>query len=150
MNKFYFRYSKLVIVLLVAVIILSGAGLVWNIYNIVHYALLDAMQTVVYSVITVLNAVVFGFALSITIYGRYVIKRDTIYCCFGLIKSKYKIAEIYQITHYRKQDKLVVFFADQKYTVIVISPAKYETFVERIREINSQIIFTVTDENLTQ
>ena len=82
------------------------------------------------------------FVLSVFIYGRYTIKKHALYTYFGFIYTKTDIKDIVQITHFKKSDKLVVYFADQKYSVIVISPTEYELFILELRKENPKIIYT--------
>ena len=51
------------------------------------------------------------------------------------------INDVVQITHFKKSDKLVLYFKDAKYTVVIISPEKYEDFIFALREENRQIIY---------
>jgi hypothetical protein len=88
-----------------------------------------------------LNAFLCVVAVSIAVHGAYVIKNDTLYAYFGIIPSKYEIKDIVEITHFKKTDKLVAYFKDGKYTVIVIDKNDYDDFVICIREVNRQIIF---------
>ena len=76
-------------------------------------------------------------------YGKYVVDGGYLYSYFGFIKSKIDISEIIEITHFKKSNKLVVYFKDGKYTVIVIASELYDNFVIAVRESNKSIIFDV-------
>lgn len=142
MKKFRFRYSATVWTLLVLVLILSVTGLFWNILNLIEYSFLGALKTVTYSLMVLMTAVLSVLVLSIMIYGRYVIKNGDLLTFFGFFKSKTKISEIVQVTHFKKSDKLVLYFIDQKYTVVVISKEDYERFILALREVNRAIVYT--------
>ena len=45
--------------------------------------------------------------------------------------------------HFKKSDKLVIYFKDDSFTVIVISPEDYSDFVVALREVNPQIYYGV-------
>lgn len=141
MKKFRFKYPAVVWVLLAIVFALSVAGLIWNVYNFISFVNSDTVKTVLYSVIILLVAFLVVLTISVAVYGMYVIKGDTLYSYFGLVRSKFDINDITEITHFKKSDKLVVYFSDAKYTVIVIDKTDYDDFVVALREVNRKIIF---------
>ena len=147
MNKFRFRYTPLVWTLLAVVLALSVAGLIWNIYNIASFYYDDTLKTVLYFIVTALNLALVLFALSLLIYVKYEITDEYLYLRFGFIATKTPIKSIVQVSHYKKSDKLVVFFADAKYTVAVISPKSYDAFTRLIKEKNPAVIITDESEN---
>lgn len=151
MKKFRFKYSPVVWGLLGLVIGLLVGGIIWNVFNLVQYLWAGTFKIVIYSLIIGLTTLLLVFALSMLFYGRYVVKGGFIFTYFGLIKSKVEIKNVVQITHFKKSDKLVVYFFDQKFTVIVIDPKHYDDFVRAVREFNREIIFNSQTEepNLT-
>jgi hypothetical protein len=76
------------------------------------------------------------------IYGNYAIKGKNIVCNLGFLKTTFNIEEVTQITHFKKSDKLVLYFINGNYTVIVISPEEYERFILAVREVNSKILYS--------
>ena len=142
MKKFRFRYSPLVWVLLSVVLIICVIGLSLNILNIIEYSFAKGYKLFSYIALCVMTGFVIVFVLSVFIYGRYVIKKHALYTYFGFIYTKTDIKDIVQITHFKKSDKLVLYFSDQKYSVIVISPTEYERFILELRKENPQIIYT--------
>jgi len=147
MKSFKFKYSKSVWILLAVVLILSVLGLAWNILNLVEYSFLGAFKIVTYSLMVFMTAALTVLVLSVIFYGRYVVKKKEVITYFGLIKSRCKMGDIVQITHFKKSDKLVMYFKDEKYTVIVISPDKYDEFTATVREFNPSVIYTAQTES---
>lgn len=143
MKSFKFRYSKVVWVLLSVVLILSVLGIVWNVFNLITFINDGAIKTVAYSLIILLTTFLLVFVISVMAFGRYVIKSESkeLIQYFGFLKSKILISDIVAITHFKKSNKLVAYFKDAKYTVIVISPAEYDDFILSIRKINPSILF---------
>ena len=141
MNKFRFKYSPLVWVLLVVVLLLALSGLVWNVFNLITYLDFGTTKLIINLLLVVLNALFLLFVLSVIVYGRYLIKNDKLVCCLGVIRTTYKIKDVTEITHFKKSDKLVVYFTDASYTVIVISPTKYDDFILALRSKNRRITF---------
>ena len=74
-------------------------------------------------------------------FGEYVIDEKNLTLKIGLIKNKTPLEEIVAITLFKKSNKLVLYFADQKYTVIVIKPEDYDQFILELRSKNSKIIY---------
>ena len=141
MKRFNFKYSLMVWLLLSVVVLFSIGGLVWNAYALVEYWSINILKSVSSIVLILLCLLLAVLSLSIMIYGKYVIKGKNLYACFGLVKTKYEIEEIVEITHFKKSNKLVAYFNDQKYTVIVIAPIDYEEFILGVRKINPKIVY---------
>lgn len=141
MKKFRFKYSPVIWLLLSIVIVISLTGMIWNIFNIKEYAWAGAFKITIYALIVIITACLAIFALSVMVWGFYIIKNDCLYTQFGFINNKVKISSITQITHFKKSDKLVIYFEDNKYSVIVIAPNEYSEFIKTIRQINPKIIY---------
>ena len=71
------------------------------------------------------------------------IKDGCVYIRFGFIRSKIKIDNVVQFSHFKKSNKLVMYFKNAEYTVIIISPEEYESFILAVRDINQRIIYDV-------
>ena len=147
MQSFRFKYSISVWVLLSLVLALTTGGIIWNVFNLIEYLWAGAFKIVIYSVIIALTTCIFLLVFCAMIYGKYVIKNGFLYTCFGLLKSKVSINDVTQITHFTFSNKLVVYFNDQKYSVIVIAPERYDDFIKAVRENNKSVLFnSYTDE----
>ena len=125
MKNFKFKYSLTVWILLGVVLALSLVGLAWNVFNLTEYLWAGAFKITVYALIIALTALLATFTISMMVYGKYVIKNGYIITRFGLVFSKELIENVVQITHFKKSNKLVVYFKDDKYTVIVINESEY-------------------------
>ena len=141
MKNFKFKYSLTVWILLGVVLALSLVGLAWNVFNLTEYLWAGAFKITVYALIIALTALLATFTISMMVYGKYVIKNGYIITRFGLVFSRELIENVVQITHFKKSNKLVVYFKDDKYTVIVINESEYENFILAMREVNKKIIY---------
>ena len=141
MKKFKFCYPTIVWVLIAIVCIFSLVGLGWNIYNLISFLDSGIVKIISYVVIILLNALLCVVAISLAVYGRYVVKGDYFYACFGIIRSTYSINEVVEIAYFKKSNKLVVYFESAEYTVIVIDQKDYDDFVKVLRDINPKIIY---------
>lgn len=141
MKSFRFRYSNTVWILLSLVLVLSLTGLIWNIFNLIEFLPTGSYKVGTYSIIVALTALLTVLVVSVMVYGRYVIKDGKLYSYFGFIRSKMEINDIICLTHFKKSDKLVAYFKDGTYTVIVISPDFYEEFISSVRKVNPSILY---------
>lgn len=142
MKKFRFKYAPSVWILLSLVLLLSVAGLIWNVYNLLEFlSLSNGFKVVSSIIISAICLFLTIFVLSVLLYGNYVIKGDYLYTYFGFFKAKYKIEDILCISLFKKSNKLVVYFSEQTYTVIVIEENLYDEFVLSLRKVNQKIIY---------
>ena len=141
MKSFRFKYSQLVWALLLLVFIILLAGVCWNIYTLIANWGVSTTKTVTNFITLALTLFLLVFVISIVAFSKYTIKNGNVIVNFGFIKTKTPINEIVQFTHFKKSDKLVVYFKDAKYSVIVISKDNYQDFVLAVREHNHNIIY---------
>lgn len=142
MKSFKFRYSGVVWILLALVTILSFIGLGWNIFSLTEYFGINQIKTVSHFIMSGLCALLAFTTLSIIIYGRYKIKKGCLITYLGYLKSKVKIQEVTELVHFTKSNKLVAYYKDDKYSIIVISPEDYDDFVLAMREVNAKIVYS--------
>ncbi|MBO4594267.1 MAG: hypothetical protein J5697_01025 [Clostridia bacterium] len=149
MKSFRFKFHPSVWFLLAVALVLSGAGVGFNIYNFIEYLPYGAGKTVPYIVIAAISALVFILSLSMLVRSKYIVKDGYIISCFGFLRSKIKISELSGFSHFKKTDKLVAYFKNGKYAVIVVSPAAFDDFVAAVREYDKTIICTRGDDEST-
>ena len=136
MKKFRFAFSPLIMILLFASILLTLLGIVFNVKNVIEYYALSTHKTIVYAITLIINVGLFVIIVSLSVNGCYLIKGNTLYSCFGIIKTKTDIFSVVSITHYKKTKKLVLFFNTAEYSSIIIAEKDFSNFVEELRKIN--------------
>lgn len=146
MNNFKFAYGKGVWILLSLAIPLSLAGLGWNIYNLVYFAAEGIYKILAYGLSVLICAALSAFCISVAVYGRYVFKNGCLYLHFGFVYTKTDTKDIVRITHFLKSDKLVMYFKDAKYSVVVIAPELYKEFAQTVKTFNPNVITDFCDE----
>ena len=139
MKKIRFSYSPIVKILIAAVIVIAAAGLTLNIVTVVKYAKSDTLLTVVYGVLSLLTALLLIEAIAIAFYGLYSIKGGFLYSYFGLIYSKTDVNDIIAVQVFNQTRKLVVYFKDEKFSVIIVAPEKYDDFIAALIKANPEI-----------
>ena len=141
MEKFRFQFKTSIYVLTSIVLLMCLVGLYWNIFNLTEFGFKNNFKTVSYLILAVITAGLVVFTISLLVNSKYLIKKGYLYTYFGFIRSKININDIICITLFKKSNKLVIYLKDQCYSVIVISPEKYDLFVLALREQNKEIIY---------
>lgn len=142
-KKFTFTYSPLAIILIIAAALLFSGATAVNIYDAVKFYGTHAAKCAFAITIALLCVVPLILAISALAYGRYVIKGEFLYCRFGIISVKTDISEIFQLTEFKAQNKLVMYFKGEKYSVAVINEKYYQDFYRALKEANPEITYTV-------
>ncbi len=142
MNKFRFKYSPIVWVLLAVILAVCSVSIYLNVISVVEYSWANGFKIVGYISLLAISVFIIVFVISIAIYGNYTIKNGYLYTYFGFIHTKTDLNEIVQITHFKKSDKLVIYFKEQKFSVIVIAKSEYDSFVLALRGENKTIIYS--------
>ena len=140
-QSFKFKNSTLVWVLLWVVVILSVVGLTWNVYNLIYFMNAGIIKVISYSLLVLATLTLTIIVFSVIFFGRYTIKNGEFATHMGIFKSKTPVDEVMQITLFKKSNKLVVYFLDGKYSVLLIAPEFYDAFVLAMREQNKKIIY---------
>ena len=109
--------------------------------NIIEYIKISTIKTVTYLLTLIVSSALFILCISVIINGCYKIKNGYLYSCFGIIRTKTNLDNIISITHYKKTDKLVLFFKSAEFSVIIISPKDYEDFILSLKQANPRIIY---------
>ena len=142
MKKFAFKYTPTIWVLLSVVLGLTLAGIGFNVFNLVNYIPSGTTNTIIYSVIIALVSVLMVIDISFMVAGRYLIKDKVLFVCFGFFKSKISLDDVRAIVLFKKSNKLVLYYGQDKYTVIMIADTLYDDFVMAIRKENKEILFS--------
>ena len=141
MKSFKIKYSPLIWSLLTLVIVLSLCGLAWNVFSMIEFLGLNITKVISAGILSVLCLALVIFSLSIVFYGKYIVKGNYLVSYFGIIKSKIDIGEITHVIHFKKSDKLVVYYGEKSFVIILVSPVFYEEFTLSLREVNKSIVY---------
>lgn len=131
--KFRFRLNALTVILLVAVTVLCGYGIVLNVLTLSEKHL-DTLKIVLNALLIILNLALLFTVFSVFAFGKYSVLDEGIVLRLGIFKVIYPKEQLHSIKLFSKTQKLVLFFDDGKYTVIVINPNKYQAFVKEVQD----------------
>ena len=143
MKTFKFKYSITVWILLSLVLCLSIGGLAWNVWGAIEYLGLDTTKMISSFLTSALCLLLAVVCASVMLFGKYVVGQGAFVCCFGLIKSKYDIKDITAIILFKKSNRLVMYFGQKKYSVVLIDDSCYQDFVLAVREQNKEVVYDV-------
>ena len=147
MIKFKIKHSILVKILLAVVFFVCVLGCGWNIFNLVQTQNLFFAQKLAYILLAILTLIMAIIALTMFFFSSYRINDQYLYTNFGIISIKFSIESITAIVHFKKSDNLVLYFTDQKYSVLLLSPTNFDSFIDAIKSANPKISYNVDYED---
>ena len=149
MKKFRFKLNKISITLLILGGLLSLTCIGWNIFNITEYFRvgLDAtLKLISYILVIAVAVAVSVVCVSVIAFSYYIVTDDDLVLALGVIRSKTPLKNVTEVTYFKKQKKLVLYYADndnspESYTVIVIDDKHIDGFVTALRNANPKIVY---------
>lgn len=144
MRTFRFRFSKLIILLQIAAMVLAAAAIAYTVYRMITLGFSDASLIIQYVLLLLFGVGAIVIFSAMLIRSVYIVGKNEIILRFGLIKSVYKIKEIESIRLFSKTNKLVLYFKNEKYTVISVKPEWYNDFIREVLSHNLNIRYDVS------
>ena len=144
MRTFRFRFSKLIILLQIAAMVLAAAAIAYTVYRMITLGFGDASLIIQYVLLLLFGVGAIVIFSAMLIRSVYIVGKNEIILRFGLIKSVYKIKEIESIRLFSKTNKLVLYFKNEKYTVIPVKPEWYNDFIREVLSHNLNIRYDVS------
>lgn len=152
MKSYKFRFSKLVLILIGLAIAAALAAVAYTVYRIYLYGFSSPLLVIQHVAVLIVAALAIVIFVSLLIRSVYKITDTQIILWFGIVKQTFKIADIESVHLFTKTNKLVIYFKDDKYTVIVVKPEWYNEFTKEILARNDKIRYDVstTDKDETE
>ncbi len=144
MRTFRFRFSKTIILLQIAAMILAAAAIVYTAYRMATVGFGSASLIIQYVVLLLFGVLALVIFSAMLILSVYVVGKKEIVLRFGLIKTVYKIKDIESIRLFSKTNKLVLYFKNEKYTVISVKPEWFNDFIREVLSHNLNIRYDVS------
>lgn len=144
MRTFRFRFSKTIILLQIAAMILAAAAIVYTAYRMATVGFGSASLIIQYVVLLLFGVLALVIFSAMLIRSVYVVGKKEIVLRFGLIKTVYKIKDIESIMLFSKTNKLVLYFKNEKYTVISVKPEWFNDFIREVLSHNLNIRYDVS------
>lgn len=142
-NCFKYKFSPLLLVLSIIVILLCIGGIGASIYRIVVegvHGLNDALQSPLLILLCLVGLVLM---ISILAKSQYVVGETHYIAQFGFIKSKFLIKDITAVVLNTDEKRLTVYMGEQ-YTILSTFPDDNEKFAKTLQKVNPNIDFSFT------
>ncbi len=145
-KKYRYRFSVLSLVLFGLGFALAIFMISYNLYKIASGKLMS--DGITNRTISIVIAIVFlGFAISVLACSFYTVTKTEIKTRLGFIVSGIKLNEIKEIVHFTTSNKLAIFYKDEQFSNIVISPKHFDSFASEVRKFAPSIIYSTHQEN---
>ena len=142
-TAFQYKFSPLMVVLSILVILLCTVGIAISVYRIVEFGIqgfLDALKSPFLILVCVFCIVL---VLSILAKSQYLVDDKSFTVQFGFIKSVFAIKDITSLLLDSDSRKLTIYFGEQ-FSVLSIDPLWNDELIKKLREINQNIEFSFT------
>ena len=147
MKKFKYSFPRLTLILIIAGLAVCLAGFIVNLYVCItqgiSYAVNPALPIVLYILMFFITIVAGGLLVSVLCSSYYSVNKKTLRTAFGFIRSSYDVKQIDIVVLDRETNKLMVYFKDESYIIIVIKPSQYTDFVQAILDVNPSIEYAI-------
>ena len=145
MKRYKYKFTPLVITLLIALCVIAVVCMGLNIYrlidNISKNNQITLMNSISYVVIIILSIVAIVLVISIFVKSYYQITENSVVLRWGLIKNVIELKSVKQIKLSKVKGRLELIFEDESYFVILTNQLWFEEFVDQIKSKRPEIIF---------
>ena len=147
MKKFKYPFPRLTFILIIAGLAVCLAGFIVNLYVCItqgtSWAVNPFLPLILYILMFFVSVVAGALLTSVLCSSYYAVDKKSIRTAFGFIRSNYDVNQIDVIVLDRETNKLLVYFKDESYIVIVIKPAQYTDFVQAVLDVNPAIEYAI-------
>ena len=138
MRKFKYKKSLLITVVISLLTACAPAGVVANIISLITDGN-SVLRVLSYSIILAISVFMLIASLLMLLTAHYKITDTYLITSYGIISERLPINSINSISIFKNSDNLVVYFNENKYQVILISPNEFEDFIVELRDVNPNI-----------
>lgn len=151
MKVFKYRFTKLIYALIGAGIALCAIGFGINVYVCITQGVSSAVNPaypiIQYCIMFLVSATLAVILISLLVSSYYSVDKKYLKTSFGIIKSKYAVADIETVELDRKKNKLSVYFNNGSYVIIVVKEEWYADFVQAILDVNPKIEYSIVSKD---
>ncbi len=147
MKVFKYKFTKTTNVLIYVGIALCFVALGINVFSIVTSDVKTAANPVYpiiqYTLMFLIPIILLVLLISLLISSYYSLDDKYFKTSFGIIKSKYEIANIETVVLDRTTDKLTVFFKNNSFVVVTVKEEWYNEFIDALCKANRNIEYSI-------
>ncbi len=147
MKKFKYSFPRVTFILIIVGLAVCLAGFIVNLYVCItqgiSYAVNPFLPLILYILMFFVSIVAGGLLTSVLCSSYYAVDEKSIMTAFGFIRSNYDLKQAEVIVLDRETNKLLLYFNDESYIVIVITPAQYPDFVQAVIDNNPSVEYAI-------
>lgn len=147
MKKFKYSFPRVTFILIIVGLAVCLAGFIVNLYVCItqgiSYAVNPFLPLILYILMFFVSIVAGGLLTSVLCSSYYAIDEKSIMTAFGFIRSNYDLKQAEVIVLDRETNKLLLYFNDESYIVVVITPAQYPDFVQAVIDNNPSVEYAI-------
>ena len=140
---FKYKFTKLMIGLAIASIVLCLGGIAISIYRITTYGLRELTDYLTSPLLIGICLLCIAIVIALLIRSRYIVTQEHYITQFGFLKSKFPIKDITAVVLDTSKNKLTIKMGEQ-YSILSLSPEWTHDFVQALRNANPQIDYSFT------
>lgn len=147
MKKFKYSFPRVTFILIIVGLAVCLAGFIVNLYVCItqgiSYAVNPFLPLILYILMFFVSIVAGGLLTSVLCSSYYAVDEKSIMTAFGFIRSNYDLKQAEVIVLDRETNKLLLYFNDESYIVVVITPAQYPDFVQAVIDNNPSVEYAI-------
>lgn len=145
MTKYKIKYTKIIIALLIASLILGVLVIILNVQKFLNTPDKDT-YTYITLISTVLVAVfVLAFVFSVIFNSNFIIDDKFLTMRYGLAKNQIEIVSITKLIKLENSNKLIVHYNECEFMVVFIDEKNFDLFSQDLLAKNGEIVVEFTN-----
>lgn len=137
------KFGKLIFGLSIAALVLCAVGIVFSIYNIIRFGIVNLYDALKYPFLMVICVLCIVFVAAILKSSYYEITKDKLIAKYGFLKNEYPVLQFTAMVLDRDENKLAAYMGDV-FMLITIAPTDNEAFARAMLDVNGDIDFSYT------
>ncbi len=143
MRRFRIRFSPVIILLCIAVLLLCVLGIGISVWRILRFGVKSFNDVLKYPFLIAVCLFCIVIVIALLIRSEYVVSEKQFVIRFGVIKSRYEISDVTSLLYDRDLKKLSLYFGEAYITVGVASEWN-EDLVRALLAVNPNIDYGFT------
>ncbi len=145
MKKYKYKFTPLVIALLITLTLIALVCIGLNLYRLIDNILknnqISLMNWISYAIIIILSITAIVLVISIFLKSYYQITEKSVLLRWGLIKNEIELKSVKEIKLSKTKGRLELVFEDESFFVILTNQLWFEEFVDQIKLKRPEIVF---------
>ncbi len=139
MKKYAYKFSTLVKILMFLAVILALCGIAVDIIWIIQDGFYSPYVGMRYILLFIIATLIIVIIVSMWKFSGYKITKTELICSFGILVSKFSLADMTRITVNKQKKQLTLTFKDESFTNIWVKNEWFEDFLHEILSVNDEI-----------